>query len=62
VLPGIPEEFRPRIFEKFSQAAEVGAGSAFWVELPGARVNVAAGTAADPTGQNQSFEFRARSR
>jgi signal transduction histidine kinase len=76
--PGIPEEFRTRIFEKFSQAdssatrqkggtglglhiarrfiehmhghigfeSEPGAGSTFWVELPAARVNVAAETAA----------------
>jgi PAS domain S-box-containing protein len=76
--PGIPQEFRARIFEKFSQAdasatrekggtglglhiarrfieymhgrigfeSEAGAGSTFWVELPAARVNVVAETAA----------------
>jgi signal transduction histidine kinase len=76
--PGIPPEFRKRIFEKFSQAdasatrekggtglglhiarrfiehmhgsigfeSEVGVGSTFWVELPAATVDAAAGTAA----------------
>jgi len=42
--------------------SEVGAGSTFWTELPAAHVNVAPGQPPDPTGQNQSFEFRARSR
>jgi hypothetical protein len=38
VRPGIPENFRARIFEKFSQAdastTRTGRGSTFWVELP----------------------------